>query len=78
MTINTDHKTSLMSQLAKWWRSRRKQRADTSDYVRAAADSESVGRPASEPTPRVVAGKWPGTDNPLGQKLEQLRHGGFI
>jgi hypothetical protein len=62
MTINTDHKTSLLSRLAAWWRSRCNRRAV--DPVRLADAS------GNEAEPRTLAGKWPHAANPLD--LERL------
>jgi hypothetical protein len=75
MTINADHKGSLLSRLAGWWRLRRNPRADGSRPVRVAGDAESAERPANQAKLRVLAGKWPGPADPLGQRLEQLKHG---
>jgi len=62
MTINTDHKTSLLSRLAAWWRSRCNPRAV--DPVRVADAS------GNEAEPRTLAGKWPRATNPFD--LERL------
>ena len=60
--LNTDHKGSLLSRLAEWWRSRCNPRAV--DPVRVADAS------GNEAEPRTLAGKWPRAANPLD--LERL------
>jgi len=61
MTINTDHKASLLRRLAAWWRSRCNPRAV--DPVRVA------GASGNEAGPRTLAGKWPRATNPLDLEL---------
>ena len=75
MTINADQKGSLLSRLTGWWRLRRKPSADGSRPVRVAGDAESAERLANQAKLRVLAGKWPGPADPLGQRVEQLKHG---
>jgi hypothetical protein len=64
MTIKADHKSSLLTRVTAWWRSRRSLRHE------AACD---VG--LNEPKSRTLAGKWPGAADPLARRLEQLKRG---
>jgi hypothetical protein len=66
MTIKNDHKRSLLSRLAAWWRSRRSAVA-FGDGEAAACDAR-----VNEAKPRTLAGKWPRAANLLDQKLKQL------
>ena len=66
MTIKNDHKFSLLSRLAGWWRSPRNQRASVPNSVRT-GDAD-----LNEAKPRTLAGKWPCAGNPLDQRLKQL------
>ena len=64
MTIKADHKSSLLTRVAAWWRAQR------SPHYEAACD---VG--LNEPKSRTLAGKWPGAVDPLARRLEQLKPG---
>jgi hypothetical protein len=67
MTINNDHKSSLLARLAGRWHLRLNRSSSVAGHI------ESAERPASQAKPRVLAGKWPGPAYPLGQRLEQLK-----
>jgi hypothetical protein len=72
MTIKADRKSSLLTRVAAWWRSRRSPHAD-SLRVSNQETARDVG--SNEPKSRPLAGKWPGAGDPLARMLEQLKRG---